>query len=87
MWFLSNSVPPTLHPVLVPLFAKYEVSHITGPVLHTQVLFPQCTTPSMVQCLLPMNIAFSRAKCSGKKNPIVLMFTKIGGHSYISNCF
>lgn len=45
MWFLSNSVPPTLHPVVVHLFARYEVSQTSGPVLHMQVLPPPCTNP------------------------------------------
>lgn len=45
MWFLSNSVPPTLQPVVVPLFARYEVSHTSGPILHMQALPPPCTNP------------------------------------------
>lgn len=48
VWFSSNSLPHTLRPVLVLLFAKYKASHINGPILHRQVLFPHCTSPRMV---------------------------------------
>lgn len=76
MCFLSNSAPPTLHPVLVPLFARYEVSHISGPILHMQVLSPHCTNPQHGRVPTSHEHCSSRAKSSGRKNPIVLMFAR-----------
>lgn len=67
----SDSVPHALHPVLVPLLAKYKARQINGPVLHLQVLSPHSTSPCMVQCLLPTDIVLAWAKCSGMKSAYV----------------